>query len=45
VHFIETVFGVSPDGGDGSSEMMLLMVAVPVAVALLAAFIWRRKLP
>lgn len=32
--FIEQIFGISPDGGDGSTEMMY--VAVAVAIVLLA---------
>jgi hypothetical protein len=35
--FIERMFGISPDGGDGSTELMLLTVLVLIA----AAFTWR----
>ena len=35
--FIERIFGISPDGGDGSTELMLLTVFVLIA----AAFMWR----
>jgi MYXO-CTERM domain-containing protein len=38
--FIEQWFGVSPDGGDGSLEL-LWIVAVVVAVA---AFVLRRRI-
>ncbi len=33
MHFIEEFFGVSPDGGSGSLELILL--AVPLVLALL----------
>lgn len=33
--FIERWFGVSPDGGDGSIELMYLIVLIVVVVALL----------
>lgn len=40
--FIEKLFGVSPDGGDGSFEFLLF--AVPLAgIALIAAFRARRR--
>ena len=32
--FIERMFGISPDGGDGSTELMLLTVLVLIAAAL-----------
>ncbi len=35
--FIERMFGISPDGGDGSTELMLLTVFILIA----AAFTWR----
>jgi hypothetical protein len=38
--FIERLFGVSPDGGDGSFEAALL----GVIVVLLAAVVWRQRL-
>jgi hypothetical protein len=38
--FIERLFGFSPDGGDGSFE--LLLFAIPLAV--LALLYWRRRL-
>ena len=38
--FIERVFGISPDGGSGSFEMMLLFV--PVA-AIVAYVLYRRN--
>jgi len=38
--FIERIFGISPDGGDGSLEM-LWIVAVVAAVG--AVIWWRRR--
>jgi hypothetical protein len=38
--FIERIFGISPDGGDGTFEIMLFVVPI----ALIAAVIyWRRN--
>jgi hypothetical protein len=37
--FIERIFGISPDGGSGSFEAMLLFLPV----AAIAAFIWYRR--
>ena len=31
--FIERMFGVSPDGGDGSTELMIIAALVLIAVA------------
>jgi hypothetical protein len=36
--FIEQLFGISPDGGDGSTELMFLTVLVIIVVL----FAWRR---
>jgi hypothetical protein len=38
--WIERLFGVSPDGGDGTTELMYLIAFV----AIVAAFAWRRGL-
>ncbi len=38
--FIERLFGVSPDGGDGSTELMYLSVLVLIIVL----FAWRKKI-
>ena len=38
--FIEQLFGISPDGGDGSTELMY--VAMLVFIVLLAT--WRRTI-
>ncbi len=37
--FIERIFGISPDGGDGSTEMMIIIALVVVVVAAFA--VWR----
>ena len=37
--FIERMFGISPDGGDGSTELMLLTVLVLIAAALTLAMV------
>jgi len=34
--FIERIFGVSPDGGDGTTEALYLIVVVALGVAWLA---------
>jgi MYXO-CTERM domain-containing protein len=39
--FIERLFGISPDGGDGSVEMMIFGGVVLLAVLL--AWRWRSK--
>ena len=38
--FIERFFGISPDGGDGSTELMIFVAVVVV----IAAIAWRRLL-
>ena len=37
--FIERIFGVSPDGGDGSIEAIILL-AITIVLAMVA---WRRR--
>lgn len=39
--FIERMFGVSPDGGDGTFEL-LIFGAVMIALAVIALRSWRR---
>ncbi|ESZ05505.1 hypothetical protein X735_32195 [Mesorhizobium sp. L2C085B000] len=40
--FIERIFGIAPDGGDGTTE--LIYIAVPFAVgAILVARSWLRR--
>jgi hypothetical protein len=34
--FIERIFGVSPDGGDGTTEALYLTVAIALGIAWLA---------
>jgi hypothetical protein len=41
--FIERIFGISPDGGDGSTELMLLTVLVLIAVAVTWRWLSRRS--
>jgi hypothetical protein len=36
--FIERMFGISPDGGDGSTELMI--IAVFVLIAVIATWRW-----
>ncbi|MER9677117.1 hypothetical protein [Mesorhizobium sp. M0208] len=40
--FIERIFGVAPDGGDGTTEMLYIAVALVVA-ATVAAPVWLRR--
>jgi hypothetical protein len=40
VDFIESLFGIAPDGGDGSLEAMLIGAVVIVALM----FVFRRRL-
>jgi hypothetical protein len=45
--FIERWFGISPDGGDGSTEALILLVIVVVLALILgrrwiASALWRR---
>jgi hypothetical protein len=42
--FIERIFGISPDGGDGSIETMILGVVLVVVLALGFWRIYRRTL-
>ena len=41
--FIERIFGISPDGGDGTTEALYVMVALAI-VALVAARPMLRRL-
>jgi len=42
--FIERIFGVSPDGGNGSLEFMYL-TGIVVSVILIAGAFYRRRIP
>ena len=42
--FIERLFGISPDGGDGSTEVMIIGVFVLIAVAIAWRQLSRRRL-
>ncbi|MCC6717911.1 MAG: hypothetical protein IT555_08505 [Acetobacteraceae bacterium] len=37
--FIEQLFGISPDGGDGSLEVLWIVAMIAVA----GVFVWRRR--
>lgn len=39
--FVERIFGVSPDGGNGLFEVLILIV--PLAIVLLAVVAYRRR--
>jgi len=39
--FIERLFGISPDGGSGSVEFLLL--SIPICIAVLAALRWSQR--
>ncbi len=43
--FIERIFGISPDGGSGSLEAMLLFVPVAATIAYIAYRRRRRPRP
>ncbi len=34
MNFIETIFGVSPDGGSGATELLFVIAAIAVVAAL-----------
>jgi hypothetical protein len=38
--FIERIFGIAPDGGDGSLEMLLFLIPVLLVLGLMY---WRRN--
>ena len=40
--FIERIFGISPDGGDGSTEALYLAACVAIVVILAARFLYKR---
>ncbi|MER8868234.1 hypothetical protein NKI19_32040 [Mesorhizobium sp. M0751] len=41
--FIERIFGVAPDGGDGTTEMLYIAVALAVAAMVAARSLVRRR--
>lgn len=41
--FIERIFGISPDGGDGSTEALYIVVALAIVALLVARPILRRR--
>ena len=42
--FIERLFGISPDGGDGSTELIYFGVLIAIAAIILSRWIIRKKL-
>lgn len=40
--FIERIFGVSPDGGDGSTELLYLLAGAAIAAILAVRLLYRR---
>ncbi|WP_189479114.1 MULTISPECIES: hypothetical protein [unclassified Mesorhizobium] len=40
--FIENIFGVAPDGGDGTTEMLYIGAALVIA-AIMAGLWWFRR--
>jgi hypothetical protein len=40
--FIEQWFGISPDGGDGSTEALIIIAVVAVGVAVIAGLALKR---
>jgi len=38
--FIERIFDISPDGGDGTFELLLFLIPI---LGVLAVIYWRRK--
>ena len=43
MNFIERIFGISPDGGDGSTELMYFIVFVLIVVAFFCRRLISRK--
>ncbi|MER9128038.1 hypothetical protein NKH81_34500 [Mesorhizobium sp. M0959] len=41
--FIERIFGVAPDGGDGTTEMLYILVAVALGAMGVARWWLRRR--
>jgi hypothetical protein len=41
--FIERMFGISPDGGDGSTELIIITVFVLIAVLVTWRWLSRRS--
>jgi hypothetical protein len=40
--FIERIFGISPDGGNGSTEVLYLAAGAAIVVILAARFLYKR---
>lgn len=41
--FIERIFGLSPDGGDGSTEALYIVVALAIVALIVARPMLRRR--
>jgi hypothetical protein len=41
--FIEQIFGISPDGGDGSTELMYIVAFVAVVAAIVLRRVAKRR--
>jgi len=41
--FIERILGVAPDGGNGSTELMIIVIIACVATAVLQRSYWLRS--
>jgi hypothetical protein len=41
--FIERIFGISPDGGDGSTEVLIVSAVLAVIVVVFVAKMMRRR--
>jgi hypothetical protein len=41
--FIERLFGISPDGGDGSTEMLYVIAVVAIAVMIFGRALFVRR--
>ena len=37
MNWIETIFGISPDGGDGTTEALFVIAAIAIAAMVIAA--------
>ena len=42
--WIERLFGISPDGGDGTTEMLYVVAAIAVAALVFASLLRARQL-
>jgi hypothetical protein len=40
MNFVERIFGIAPDGGDGSLELLLFVVPLTLVLVIMG---WRRR--